>query len=204
MTPKNAGFCLALAVLFLPGRAAAEDAKAPPPLPAANDYEKTQRPPLEASSTTVCHIAEAKPLLLKARYNVIQYQRRAISDKPLVIQEKLRLTGELAMTIESRGCEDIYSRFEFFIKDATSTAKQWLDPAAEALRGLHLNSDSLVSGRSVAAIANAVAIESNAKHETLEFDPVSVCLSRGKKECLADVSIELKPPKLTAFYIDRP
>jgi hypothetical protein len=176
----------------------------PAPLPSSNDYEKSQRPPLEASSTTVCHLAEAKPILLKVRYNVIQYQRRVLDQKPLVLQEKLRTSATVAMTIETRGCEDLYAKFEFYVKDASSTAQAWLDPAAEHLRNMHVSPDSLVTERDVAEIAQAVANENKAEHLKDDFDAVFVCLERGKKECLKDVSIELKPPKLTVLYIDRP
>jgi len=174
------------------------------PAARASGHENSQEPALAASSTTVCRLPETKPLLLKARYNPVQYQRRALQDKPLILEEKLRLNPDLALRIETRACEDAYAKFEFFVKDATSTAKAWLDPAGETLKNLHLNPDALIKDEAVAQIVQAVSDESKADHPKDDFDVVFVCLKRGKKSCASDVSIELKPPKLTLLYIDRP
>ena len=90
------------------------------------------------------------------------------------------------------------------MKDATSTAKAWLEPAAETLKNLHLNPDALVKDAALALIVQAALDESKAEHPKDDFDAVFVCMKRGKKSCASDVSIELKPPKLTFLYIDRP
>lgn len=161
-----------------------------------------QRPPLSVNPNEDCHIADAVPLLMKKDYISVGYKLMKLQNKPLIIEEKISVDKFLDLKIEQRGCEDIYAKFNFTFKEKRNRGIKYnLSKAAQLLKNLKINSDTLLSSKRIVQIANTASAESKKAKPLTEK---VVCLSRYGSECFTDVALKYKYPNLQLFYVDRP
>ncbi|MEO8072963.1 MAG: hypothetical protein ABI891_13400 [Acidobacteriota bacterium] len=161
-----------------------------------------QRPPLSVNPNEDCHIADAVPLLMKKDYISVGYKLMKLQNKPLTIEEKISVDKFVDLKIEQRGCEDIYAKFNFTFKEKRNRGIKYnLSKAAQLLKNLKINSDTLLSSKTLDRIADLAFKESKKAKPSKEQ---LICLSKIEGECFTDVSVKYKYPNLQIFYVDRP
>lgn len=149
--------------------------------------------PLQPEPDEDCHIADAKPLLDAAQYKS-RYQLKTLAEKPLTLLESLKLLDGQLLTIEQRGCEDIYFNFTYESPKGANAARA----LADALTKLKLSKDALINEKQVAEIAEKV------KSSLRGTNNLTLCLMKVSSECITDVNVTITPSHVEFFYVDRP
>ena len=170
--------------------------------PSENDILGQQRPPLPVNLDEECHIVDAMPLLRKKTYKLFDYKFTKLNIKPLIIEESIKLDKSTNLRVEQRGCEDVYVKFKFrFAGKNNRGIKANLTKAAQLLKKLKINSDTLLNAKTIVRIAD-VALKESKKNKPAK--QTIVCLNETDTECITDVSIKYNYPNLQFYYIDRP
>jgi hypothetical protein len=161
-----------------------------------------QIPPLPAHPGEKCHIAEARALLDKAKYSPDDhYALKILKTKPLTLVESVEMKNTGKVSVEQRGCEDVYFRFRIQSLSNGLSRVERLRNSMKAVQELKLNSKALLNLRQLREMANKVENSPDAGSTREEF---VVCLMKIPGECITDVKVTLAKDAVELYYVDRP
>jgi hypothetical protein len=157
-------------------------------------------PPLTVQAGDKCAIVDARPLLSKEKYANSKYVLKTLKKFPLTLEESIDLGKGSSLSIEQRGCEDIY--FDFHFKDVPekSSAADRIKKTLAMLRALNLSKDPILKPERLESMAKKIS-ETKLKAGSNE---VYVCLMQLPEECFTDVKVTVKPTEVEIYYVDRP